>query len=262
VITRDELIDSINQIIGKDLLEHAQKVDGNANGVQVHGKEEVTKLALGVSVSLDFLKEVADTGAQFIITHHGLPLSDKYTYNSRFSISQQAILKYVFDHNLTVAGYHHTLDAHEEIGNNAVIINKLGAKRLDEPYFQAWGWVGEFVKAIDIEKLADKCADVFDNDVFAVYAGPKKVKRIGVCSGGAMPAGADFHEIADKDIDLHLTGVITESGPYHAKAANFNYFAVGHYASEVFGVQELGKKLKDKFKDKLEVEFIDIPNPL
>ena len=47
-----------------------------------------------------------------------------------------------------------------------------------------------------------------------------------------------------------------------AKDAGFNYFAAGHYATEVFGVQELGKKLKAHYKDQLEVEFIDIPNEL
>ena len=46
------------------------------------------------------------------------------------------------------------------------------------------------------------------------------------------------------------------------KESEINYFACGHYATEVFGVQELGKVIKSRFKDKLEVEFIDIPNPI
>lgn len=263
MIKRDDLIKSINQIIGKELLEKANKIDNNANGVQIHGAEEVTKVALGTSSNLDFFTEAVDSGAEFCIFHHGLHLSNRYIYNSRFDQSQQKVLRFVFTHNLTVAGYHYSLDAHPKIGNNAAIIKALGAKRLNIPYMmEGWGWVAEFEKPMKVEKVAKLCSSIMDNDIFAVYTGPKQVKRIGVCSGGAKPVGEMLHEIYEKGIELHITGEIAESGPAIAKEAGFNYFACGHYATEVFGVQELGKKLKAKYKDKLEVEFIDIPNPL
>lgn len=264
MIKRDELITSINEIIGGDLLEKAAKIDGNANGVQIHGSEEVAKVVLGVSTSLDFFKEAVAADAQFCITHHGLHLSaPKYVYNARLDQSQQTVLRYVFANDLTIAGYHYTLDAHPEIGNNAVIIRELGAKRLDIPYFlEGWGWVAEFSRPQNVTDLAKKLSDILNHDIFAVYGGPEKVRRIGVCSGGAKPVGESLHEIYDKGIELHIAGEIAESGPNIAKEAGFNYFAGGHYATEVFGVQELGKELKARYKDKLEVEFIDIPNPL
>ena len=263
MVKRDELIQAIHEIIGFDLLEKAQTIDQNANGVQIHGVEEVTKLALGVSANLDFFQEAIASGAQFCLFHHGLPLHPKYhIYNSRLDLSQQKLLKYVFAHNLTVAGYHYALDTHPEIGNAATIIRLLGAKRLELSYYETWGWVGEFTTPQDIKQLAEKVSDLLQHDVFAVYAGPKKIKRLGVCTGGAKPTGSTMHEIYDKQIDLHITGEISEQGPALAKQAEFNYFSCGHYATEVFGVQELGKKIKEKFKDELEVEFIDIPNPL
>jgi len=46
------------------------------------------------------------------------------------------------------------------------------------------------------------------------------------------------------------------------KESGINYFCGGHYATEVFGVRELGKIIKAYFKNKLEVEFIDIPNEI
>jgi len=263
MIGRDELITTINQIIGEDLLAKANQIDSNANGVQIHGTDKITKVALGTSCNLDFLKEATDSGAEFCIFHHGLHLTAKYIYNSRLDRAQQAQLRHVFQNDLSVAGYHYSLDAHPEIGNNAAIIRRLGANRLDNPYMmQGWGWVAEFDKARDVEELAKSCAEIFDHDIFAVYAGPSKVKRIGVVSGGGKPTGDMIHEIQDKGIELHITGEIAESGPAIAKEVGFNYFAGGHYATEVFGVQELGKKLKEHYKDKLEVEFIDIPNPL
>ncbi|KKU46143.1 MAG: hypothetical protein UX62_C0018G0017 [Microgenomates group bacterium GW2011_GWA2_46_7] len=262
MVTRDELIKTIHQIIGEDLIAKANNVDENANGIQVHGAEKVTKVAIGVSTSLDFFREAVSAGAEFTLTHHGLHLSSKYLYNSRLDQSQQAVLKYVFAHNLTIAGYHYSLDAHPEIGNNATIIKLLGAKRLDLPYFESWGWVAEFDKPENVKDLAVKLAEITSHDVFAIYGGPVEIKRIGVCSGGAKPARETMHEIYDHGIDLHIAGEIGESGATIAKDAGFNYFSAGHYATEVFGVQELGKKIKTHFGNTLEVEFIDVPNPL
>jgi len=153
MVTRDELISFIESTIGADLLAKASAVDENANGVQIHGSKKVTKVALGVSTSLDFFQEAVASGAEMTITHHGLHLSLKYMYNARLDKSQQAVLKYVFAHNLTVASYHYSLDAHKEIGNNAVIIRELAAKRLNLPYFDAWGWVAEFDKSVDVKDL-------------------------------------------------------------------------------------------------------------
>lgn len=260
MVTRDELTSFIETTLGSDLLEKSAQIDENANGVQIHGADQVSKLALGVSISLDFFQESVNAGAQMTITHHGLHLSPKYMYNSRLNQSQQAVLKYVFAHNLTVAGYHYALDAHPEIGNSAALIRELGAKRLEEPYFDGWGWIAEFAKPMSAKTIATNLAEITSHDVFAVYGGKDMVKRIGVVTGGGKPVGSMLHEIYDRGVELHITGEIAESGTSIAKDSGFNYFAAGHYATEVFGVQELGKKLKAHYKDKLEVEFIDIPN--
>jgi dinuclear metal center YbgI/SA1388 family protein len=261
MVLRDELIQVIHEIIGLDLLAKANQIDVNANGVQIHGAEKVSKIALGVTANLDFFEEAVSAGAEFCLFHHGLPLAHWNMYNARLNVSQQTVLKYVFAHDLTVAGYHYSLDAHKVLGNNATIVSRLGGKIVDS-YDEGWGYIAELTKPESPTALAEKCSDIFDHDIFAVYAGPTMIKRIGVCSGGSKPAGALIHEIKAKQVDLHLSGEIGEGGPAVAKEAGFNYFACGHYATEVFGVQELGKKIKEHFKNKLEVEFIDIPNIL
>lgn len=261
---RDSLIKFIHKTIGKELLEKAAKVDTKANGVQIHGKEKVKKVVLGVSANLDFLREAVKVGADFCIFHHGLSFVNNQL-NARLNPAMQKRLKIIFDNNLTVAGYHYCLDAHPQIGNNALIIKKLGAKRLNEPYFElegaAWGWIAEFDKVQDVKNLADKCSKIFEHDVFAIFAGHKKIKRMGICSGGAKPYRESLFELIDKKIELHISGEIVEGSSSLAKEIGFNYFACGHYATEVFGVQELGLKIKKEFP-KVDVEFIDIPNPL
>lgn len=262
MVLRDELTSFIESTLDKDLLAKAAQVDENANGVQISGADEVTKIALGVTANLNFLKEAVAAHAEFCIFHHGLPLASRFISGAKLNRSQQVLLKYVFTHDLTIAGYHFTLDAHTKLGNNATIIRQLGAKRLEIPYSEGWGWIAEFARPTPVTKLADQLAEITSHDVFAVYGGKDLIKRIAVCSGNGKPLAQDLHAIAQHKVDLLVSGEIGEGDPAIAKQAEFNYFSAGHYATEVFGVQELGKIIKAHFKNKLEVEFIDIPNPL
>ncbi len=262
MVLRDELITFIEQSIGHDLIAKARLKDIYSNGVQVHGVEKVEKIALGVSMTYDFLVESVKAGAQFCLTHHGLDLTNHNIVTSRLHVGTQADLKYVFAHDLTVAGYHYALDAQSEFGNNATIIRELGAAMTGETYYDEWGYVAEFKEPISATVLVDRPAELTSHDIFTVYGGPELIKRIGVCSGGAKPYDRELFEIIDKKIEAHITGEIIEPSIAQAMGVGYNYYACGHYATEVFGVQELGKKLKSHFKNKLDVEFLDLPNPL
>lgn len=262
MIHRDELITFVETTLGTDLLAKSRLKDIYSNGVQIHGAEKVEKITLGVTMTHDFLVESVAAGSQFCLTHHGLDLTSHNIVASRMHAGLQADLKYIFDHCLTVAGYHYSLDAHKTIGNNAAIINALGAGMTGETYYDEWGFVAEFKNPILATQLASHLAELTSHDIFTVYGGPKMVQRIGVCSGGAKPYDRELFEIIDKKIDAHIAGEIIEPSIPQAMGVGYNYFSCGHYATEVFGVQELGKIIKAQFKNKIDVEFIDIPNPL
>ena len=258
MIKRDELIKFIYKTIGEEWLQKALVKDELANGVQVLGDEKVNKVTLGTSLTEDFLKEAVRVGSNFGIFHHGF---DVRTYKSRYPLFSQKRLRLIFENKMTVMGFHYTLDAHPTLGNNAVIIRELGAQ-LKESLFEEWGYTATFPKPMMIKELSDRCAKLFEHDVFAVFSGPEKVTTIGVVSGAGKPYGEHLAEMEEKGVQLFITGEPSESVPHKMKESGINYFACGHYATEVFGVQELGKVIKAEFKDKLEVEFIDIPNPI
>ena len=253
---RDKIIAGIREIIGEDLLAKALIKDEMANGVQFTGKEQVSTVALGVSLNEDFLKEAVRIGAEMVVVHHGF---DARTYKSVFSKSAQKRLKIILDNRLTVVGLHYALDAHPRVGNNAVIIRELGAS-LGEPLFEEWGYVGKFDQAQEVEKLTDRCRSLFNHEILAINAGPEKVTTIGVVSGAGKPNAMHMAELEQKGIELFITGEPAESVPHLMKEAEINYFAGGHYATEVFGVQALAKQIKLKFKHNLKLEFIDIAN--
>lgn len=258
MINRDTLISFLNSSLGKEFLRSSMEKDELANGVQILGGEEVERVTLGVSANQDFLNEAVRVGSNFCIFHHGL---DTTTYRSRYPDHSQQRLRTIFKHELTIVGYHYALDAHPEIGNNATIIKKLGAARQD-PLFEDYGYTATFIRPQEVQELSRTCSKIFEHDVFAVFTGLRDISTIGVVSGAAKPYAEHILEMKAKGVQLFITGEASESVPNKMKEAGINYFACGHYATEVFGVQELGKLIKSHFQDRLEVEFIDIPNPI
>ncbi len=256
MVKRGELVKFIYQTIGEELMAKALIKDEVANGVQFSGQNQVNKLALGVSLSEDFLNEAVKAGAQFCLFHHGF---DTRVWKSRFPTFAQKRLNIIVENKLTIAGFHYALDSHPQIGNNATIIKLLGAK-IKEPLFDEWGYTAVFNEPKSVSDLQNQCAELFHHDVLAVLGGPKQVTTIGVVSGRGVPGMAEIAEMEEKGVELFISGETSEWTIHQMKETGINYFAGGHYATEVFGVQELGKLIKAYFKDQLEVEFIDIPN--
>jgi len=258
MIKRDELIKFVEQTIGEELIQKALAKDEIANGVQFLGQENVSKVALGTSLNEEFLLAAVQTGAQFCIFHHGF---DVRTWKSRFPVFTQKRLIVIIENKLTIMGWHYALDSHPKIGNNATIIRLLEAK-IKEPLWDEWGYAAEFEQPQNIEELKIKCEKLFKHKIFSVLAGPKKVKTIGVVSGAAKPEAGEIAEMEAKGVQLFISGETSEWIVHQMKESEINYFCGGHYATEKFGVQELGKKIKEKYQDKLDVEFIDVPNDI
>jgi dinuclear metal center YbgI/SA1388 family protein len=251
---RDKLINFIN----KTLKVEKDKDPYLFNGLQVIGKDKVSKIALGVSPNAELYSKAVSWGAEMIILHHGM-FGPKKTSPINQVLKKR--LKILFDHDLTLLTYHLFLDNHETLGNNAQIIKLLGAKKgqefglMDKLY---WGWEGEFSKPISISTLIQRCRRLCGSSVKVFSYGVKKIKKFGVVSGGGPYL---IQEALDKNLDVYLTGEPRESTEAMAKEGEINFIYLGHYNSEKFGVIALGKFLKKKFPD-LECKFIDIPNPL
>src|SRR4030042_2127871 len=257
MVKRDDLIKFINGYFGEELLQRASLKDELANGVQVFGAEKVEKVTLGVDTDEDFLKKSIALGSNFCITHHGL---DFRVYKNRLPISTQKRLKLIFNHEITAMGFHFALDVHPIIGNNAMLISKLGAiKRY--PFFEDWGYTATFTEPQNVKALEKRCSEITQHPVIAFYSGPKEIRTIGVCSGAAKPYAQHVAEMEEKGVELFISGESSESIPGRMKESNINYFICGHYATEVFGVQELGHVIEKEFRGKIDVEFIELQNP-
>ena len=156
-------------------------------------------------------------------------------------------LKILFDADISLAAYHLPLDAHPEVGNNALICAMLGLERsepLAEHKGRSIGFVGRSAEGIPFAELRRRCAEAFGQEPFVWEAGPDTVHSVGVVSGGAQ---GDFHEAIAHGLDAFLTGETAEHVMADARENGVHFIAGGHYATETFGIRRLGELVAERF---------------
>ncbi len=115
------------------------------------GADEVTKIACGVSSSRELFERAAAAGAQLLIVHHGMFWRNEPVWIDR---RQRGRLETLFAANLSLAAYHLALDAHPELGNNALLADALGVE-VERPFAEV-GQGGRLRGPVGIDELADR----------------------------------------------------------------------------------------------------------
>jgi dinuclear metal center YbgI/SA1388 family protein len=247
-------------VAGRDaILEYAAELldldaypDYGPMGLQVEGAEEVTRIACGVSASLALFERAAELGAQLLIVHHGLFWDNE---SRRVDRVMRGRLQALFDADLTLAAYHLALDAHPELGNNALIAKQLGIEPKER--FARIGFGGPLRPPTEAQRFARRVSEKLGREPLVFPHGPETVKRAAVITGGG---GRHFKEAAAAGYDLFLTGEAEEPTLHLARELGVHYVAAGHYATERLGVQALAKKLAERFG--LQADYIELGNPV
>jgi dinuclear metal center YbgI/SA1388 family protein len=240
------------------LFEPARFEDYCVNGLQVPGPAQVQTLATGVSAHAELFELAAREQAQLLLVHHGL-------FWGSGVASIDAVLKrrlqILFDADIALAAYHLPLDAHPQLGNNALLASALGAGEL-APFAlhrgQSIGFLASFPReGIDAQELFARVREVSDRVPLVFDTGPPRVRRLAIVSG----AGADYiGDAAAAGADALLTGELAERSMAQAREVGLHLIGAGHYATETFGVRRLGEHLAERFT--LRHVFIDVPNPV
>jgi dinuclear metal center YbgI/SA1388 family protein len=245
-----------------DLLEPGGFEDYCPNGLQVPGADEVSTVVTGVSAHLELFERAQAEGAELILAHHGIFWgSGNSGPPSPIAPALKQRLKLLFDANMSLAAYHLPLDAHPELGNNALLGRALGAREL-EPFAlhrgRAIGFIAGFPgEGVPASELFARVRQVTDREPLVFDSGPGHVRRVGIVSGG----GADFlTEAIEAGVEAFLTGEPAERVMAQAKEAHVHFIAAGHYATETLGIGRLGEHLSERFG--LRHVFVDVPNPI
>jgi dinuclear metal center YbgI/SA1388 family protein len=232
--------------------------DLGPNGLQVPGPQEVSRVVTGVSAQRELVERAVAEGAQLVLVHHGL-FFDFLPTGLTPVLAER--LRPLFKHDIALAAYHLPLDAHPELGNNAILADRLGCER-HEPFgaFRGVpiGRVGTFAgDGLPASELFERVREITARVPTTFDAGPERVRRIGIVSG----SGADIlPEAIALGLDAFLTGEPKEHVMADAREAGIHFIAAGHYATETFGIRALGDWLARRFE--LEHVWVDIPNPV
>jgi dinuclear metal center YbgI/SA1388 family protein len=249
-----------DEIIGfcDGLLEAESWEDYGPNGLQVPGADRVSKVATGVSAHRELLELAVASGAELLLVHHGL----FWDSHPRVLTEQMAArLGVALGARLSVAAYHLPLDAHREIGNNALLCDRLGFDLDPEPFAEvkgrAIGAIGNRPKGIRAAELIRHVTATCGREPLVFASGPETIHSLGIVSG----AGAsEIHIAVGRGLDAFLTGEPAEHAMADAREGGIHFIAAGHYATETLGIQRLGELVADRFD--IEHQFIDVPNPV
>ena len=228
------------------------------NGLQVPGCELVETVATGVSAQVELFERARAAGAQLVLAHHGL------FWGSGAGPIDAALarrLRVLFEADMSLLAYHLPLDAHPDVGNNALLARALGATEL-LPFAQHGrepiGCLAELPgEGVPIAELLARVREATAREPLAFDYGPPLVRRIGIVTGAAAD---HFAEAIAAGVDAFLTGEPAERVMAQAREAGVHFIAAGHYATETFGVRALGELLAERFG--VRHVFLDIPNPI
>ena len=243
---RDQLVAYLDEYLAVNEIQ-----DYGPQGLQVEGKETVSQIITGVSLSLELIDLAVQKKADMILVHHGL-LWNKETHVIKGHFKKR--IYRLLQHEITLLAYHLPLDKHETVGNNWGAAKALGFSNL-----VPFGQVGVRCQSLAIDKgeLFQKLKSLYQSDALVFDFGPETIRSIAITSGGGAK---EFQLAIDLGLDAFITGEPSEPALALAKENKIHFIAAGHYATEKIGVQLLGKHITHKFG--IPVTFIDIPNPV
>jgi dinuclear metal center YbgI/SA1388 family protein len=239
------------------LLSVQDVVDFCPNGLQVEGRSSIQKIVTGVSANQALFTKAVDAKADAILVHHGL-----FWYKADYRPIQlmRKRLDILFRHNISLLAYHLPLDFHLKYGNNIQFAKKLDFvfeeiyrdKLIDIPVF-----MGKVKSSVTGEALADRLKMRLNRVPFYIPGRTPSIEKVAWCVGGA-PTG--LYTAAEQGADAYITGEISEPIFSTARELGIHFYAAGHHASEMFGIQALGQYAAQKFE--LDHQFINIDNPV
>ena len=240
-ITRHELTDFYNT-----LLHPCTFNDYGPNGLQIEGSEQINKIAFAVSATRHSILRAVNNEADALVVHHGLfwKFHGPRTLTGPFARRVFPLIK----NNINLVAYHLPLDAHEQVGN-AAVLGKLIDCQNQEPFgdYQGspTGIKGNLATTVSAIELQQKLTKILDHPVILASSDTNQnINTLGIITGGA---NSEWQLASKQGLDAYLTGEISEHDWHESKEAGIHMFAGGHNATEQFGIQALMASTRKQF---------------
>lgn len=232
-------------------------IDPSRNGVQVDRRNaEIRRVAFAVDAAQEVFERAVEWGADLLFVHHGIFWGHEQVVTG----THARRLRFLFENDLGLYAAHLPLDAHLEVGNNAVMAQQLQLVDV-EPFglFRGMpvGVQGRFVLPVAVDEVPKRLFGTRFTPLAVLPFGPPQVRTVGIVSGGAK---REIEQAIDAGLDLYITGDADHATYHRCREAGIHAIFGGHYATEVWGVQRVARKLE--METDLAATFIDVPTNL
>ena len=182
-----------------------------------------------------------DARADALLVHHGLFWRG---HDGRITGWLKQRIARLLAHDISLYAYHLPLDAHAEFGNNAQFGARLGVSADARFGEQSLGFIGTLPEPTSVAELAARCEHLSGRSTTLIEGCGRALSRVAWCTGGAQ---SYFESAIAAGADVFITGEISEPQAHLARETGTAFIAVGHHASERYGVQALGAHLATRF---------------
>jgi len=226
---------------------------GACNGLQLANNGRITKIGAAVDAGVEPFKQAAAAGVDFLIVHHGM----YWDMPRPLTGAAYERVTTLIGANCALYSSHLPLDAHPEIGNNALLAQQLGLTRNRGFMANAGGDIGLIcTNQSSRAQIRAKLESLYPR-VIAIEYGSEAPKEIAFCSGSGNSA---LRDLVTTPVDTLITGELREEHFNLAQEEKLNLYLCGHYATEIHAVRALAAELAAKYD--LPWEFIATANPI
>lgn len=246
----------LNRLVSElaNFLQVSKFQDYCPNGLQVEGRPQVRRLVTGVTASQALIEAAIEADADAIMVHHGYFWKGEA---AEVTGIKQRRLKQLLTHDISLLAYHLPLDAHPEVGNNVQLGKVLDwpiVRYLDDKHMLPMAVLPE---ELSLQQLNAHVSKQLNRQAQLLGDPGRKVRTVAWCTGAAQ---SYIQQAVAADIDVFISGEVSEPTWHTVQETGTAYIAAGHHATERYGIQALGQWLAGNFA--VEHIYIEVENPI
>jgi dinuclear metal center YbgI/SA1388 family protein len=223
------------------------------NGLQHRGDRPVRLVGAAVDAGTGVFDLAAKAKVDFLIVHHGIHWKPTLRGPSTLRARKVSLAR----HGLSLYSSHLPLDAHPQLGNNALIARRLRLE-IERWFLDHEGTpIAALCHGIPRATLARRLRKDYPRSFTAIEHGSAHPRRIAILSGSGRSA---LPHLKSLGCDTLVTGELREEHFNDAHEQGWNLYPCGHYATETWGVKALAAEVARRLG--IDWKFIPTGNPL
>jgi putative NIF3 family GTP cyclohydrolase 1 type 2 len=204
---------------------------------------QYARIGYATNITPEIVEQAARQDIDMLITHHD-------AWDFVYGMKEKCV-QLLDEYQIAHFYIHLPLD-YVEFGTCTSLLKQLGAHKIVQQSRNMDGYsaigIGELEAPVTLEKLVGTMTDLLGEKVYYQKNSHQEIRRIGMVTGAGNSTN-QLRDAMDSNCDVYITGEKTLYTIQYAKFINMNIIVGSHTFTEIFGVESLAKKLKERFND-------------